>query len=104
MKTTHFEPGGCSRYTISEVPNHYQTAYILWNNNRGKAMCTVREFTHWTYVAEKMDLNREDAKAVAFFINSRAKGYEPAQQDLPREMKDNPGSEKFIPVVLGESF
>lgn len=104
MKTCHFEPGGCSRYTISEVPHGDHTVFILWMNNSGKAMRSVGKFTHWTYVAEKMKLNEEDAKAVSFFINSRNEGYVPMVQDLPREMKEHPKSENYIPVAEGESF
>ena len=108
MKTTHFEPGGGSRYTMSEVPCGNGTVFILWNNNSGKAMKVISAFTHWVYVAEKLRLNEEDAKAVAFFINSRVRepwdGYEPEPQDLPRGMDGDPKGARFIPAVEGESL
>tara|TARA_B100000586_G_C19794913_1_gene295645 strand:- start:5 stop:343 length:339 start_codon:yes stop_codon:yes gene_type:complete len=100
MKTTRFEPGEISRYIISEVPYGEDTVFILWMDISGRAIRVSGQPMHWMYVAEKMRLTDEDAKAVAFYINSKRADYEPDEEDLPLEMKGDPKSGEYTNVPI----
>ena len=103
MKTTHFDVGGQSRYTISQIPQGDHQIIIFWyGNNSGKAMRHSKGYLHWNYIAEKMNLEQEIAKAVALFINMQVPGYKPTEKELPRQMKGNPEAKECVPVAKGQ--
>lgn len=83
MKQYKYEPGNATRYHLvygriegpgGTLSNKYLIAWLKDGGSGGPAM----QWEHWDdmptpgwiYIAEKMDINQADAKAIAMFIEA----------------------------------
>ena len=101
ITTAQFEPGNGTRYDLlwgdcpdGNDPDGPHLFFCTWLKNGGSGGVTVTHpiggYCHFSYVAEKMEIGGEDAKAIAHLINSlNCRSYTVQDLDtLPRGVRE----------------